>query len=81
MQLLPVRAVAAILKVDVSTVYGLIKSRRLVAVNVGTGRRPAWRISDEAVETFIRGSTTCPLPPIDRRRRPRKDPHIIEFIK
>ena len=56
----------------VDSVYSLISSGALRAVNIATGTgRPSWRISDDALNAFLDSRTTGPArsePP--RKRRP-----------
>jgi excisionase family DNA binding protein len=64
------------------TVLGWIRSGELRAVNVGRrpgGKKPRWRITQEALEAFERART--PAPPLPRARRKRQPPEVIEFYK
>jgi excisionase family DNA binding protein len=67
--------------VSENTVLSWIKSGQLQAINVGrtpAGKRPRWRITQQALEEFelARSSSS----PTNRIRR-KKVPDIIEFIK
>lgn len=71
--------VAALLRMSVEKVIGLIHSRRLAAVNVSLGRKqPRWRVSPEAVKAFLRGREPVAPdhPPPARRKRAAK---VVEY--
>jgi excisionase family DNA binding protein len=53
MQFLSTREVATRLSVTTDQVIALIRSGRLVAVNVGIDRKPQWRISEDDLDTFL----------------------------
>jgi hypothetical protein len=66
--------VAVILRVRIETVLAYIAKRQLRALNVASpqsrGRRPRWRITEEALDAFLASRSTAPAPqPIPRRRR------------
>ena len=61
---------AAELRCRESTVRGYIRSGRLPAVNLSEGRRPRYRISRAALDTFL--ATVAVVPdsrPVRRQRR------------
>ena len=62
-QILTVKEVSAQLKVSSEQVRTLIRKGQLSAVNVGSGKkRPLYRITSEALETFIElGQQSNPL--------------------
>jgi excisionase family DNA binding protein len=69
---------AELLAVDPSKVIGWIKSGALAAIDVSNGRRPRYRISQEAIEDFLRRRSTKPAPkPIQRQKRQQA---IKEFV-
>ena len=45
--------VASVLNCDSETVRELIRCEALKAVNIATGERPTWRITQEALNEFI----------------------------
>jgi excisionase family DNA binding protein len=68
--------------VGAHTVLGWIRSGELRAVNVARrlgGKKPRWRISQEALETFEQLRT--PTPPAPRARRRKRPAEVIEFYK
>jgi hypothetical protein len=69
------------LRVDAHFVLDRIRDGELAAVNVASdphGRRPRWRISDEALQVFLaRRAATPPTIPARRRRQPDE---IIQFF-
>jgi excisionase family DNA binding protein len=68
--------------VTVHTVLGWIRSGELRAVNVGRrldGKKPRWRVSEEALAAFEQLRTPAPPPPRARRRKRPAD--VIEFYK
>ncbi len=69
----PPAAIAAALRTKVDKVYTLIGSGELQAVNIAQrrGGRPRWRISEEALQTFLRSRQSVkPAPATRRRKRP-----------
>ena len=75
--------VANRLCVKVDGVLGFIASGELVAVNVArsrSGLKPRWRISEEAVQDFLRSRTTSPMAKPVPGRRSRTDSSTIEFF-
>jgi excisionase family DNA binding protein len=64
------------------TVLAWIRSGELRAVNVGRrpgGKKPRWRITQEALEQFELART--PTPPLPRARRQKRPADVIEFYK
>ena len=62
------------------TVLGWIRSGELRAVNVGRrpgGKKPRWRITQEALEAFEQLRTAAP--PAPRLRRRKRPADMIEF--
>lgn len=53
-QLKTTTQVAKLFNCDVETVRELIRCKALDGVNIGTGERPNWRITDEALIKFIK---------------------------
>ena len=69
----------AIKKID--AVYQLIRSGALRAVNVAVGPiKPRWRISQEALDSFLRSREAVPPLPVVRRRKA-KQSEVIQFFK
>ena len=66
--LLTVPQVAEHLQQPVYTVRKLIRSRALIAVNVGTPARPQYRVEQDALEAFVEARRTQPLTVVSRRR-------------
>jgi hypothetical protein len=60
-------------------VVAFIRSGRLGAYNVGNGRRPEYRISENDLQAFLDGSRVGPPPPKPawRRRRPYDGPRLV----
>ena len=56
-EILTAEEAAILLRVEVRTVYHLIKSGKLVARNVGTGKRPVWRILRTRVHAWLDAPT------------------------
>ena len=72
--------VAEHLSVSVDQVVSLIRSRRLAAVNVAVGtKKPRWRISPEALESFLTARTPAP-PPARQPRRKRSRETVTQFF-
>jgi len=66
-------AVAKRLRVTPEKIISLIHSGEIQAVNVALnkdGKRPRWRISEDAVQAFLQNRAS--KPPVPRRRRRRK---------
>ena len=64
------------------TVRGWIRAGEIIAVNVGrkpTGKKPRWRITQEALDAFE--ITRTPTPPLPRAQRRKGHGAIIEFYK
>ena len=62
------------------TVLGWIRSGQLRAINVGRSpgaKKPRWRVTQEALETFELIRTHSPPPPRTRRRR--QPAGVVEF--
>lgn len=73
-----VRAVAKLLGISEDAVLALIASGRLAAINVGLGtKRPRWRITADALETFLAARTPAPKRGPNRKRKPG---NVIEFF-
>jgi excisionase family DNA binding protein len=69
-------------RVTQQTVLSWINSGQLRAINVGrrmSTKKPRWRVTQQALDSFemLRASTP---PPLAMRRR-RRLPSVIEFIK
>lgn len=65
-------AVAKMLTVKVDVVYQWIRAKQLTAIDVSErrGGRPRWRISEEALQEFLRSRQTVkPAQPARRRKR------------
>jgi excisionase family DNA binding protein len=60
MSYLTVKEAAGRLQVSAGTIYQLCAEKRLAHVRVGSGRGTI-RISEEALEQFVRGATVLPL--------------------
>ena len=68
-----VAEVAARFAVENETVLGWISSGALRSVNISNGTRSRWRISEEAIEEFIKARTSMGKPaPTTTTRRNRK---------
>lgn len=80
MQFLSTREVANRLSVTTDQVIALIRSGRLVAVNVGIGRKPRWRILEDDLHTFLAAASVRPPVRVTRSRKV-KQPDVIEFFK
>ena len=79
---LSVRDVCERLGVNEHTVLGWIRSGELRAVNVGRrpgGKKPRWRITQEALEAFEQ--LRRPTPSVPRARRRRRPAEVIEFYR
>jgi excisionase family DNA binding protein len=75
--------VAEALHVDERPVRGWIKSGELRAVNCGSkasGKKPRWRISEDALEAFLAARSATPEPKPVRRRRRQADTPVIEYF-
>lgn len=57
LELLTVKDIINHLKIDKMTAYRLIKDGQIKAVNIGTKKRPKYRILKEEYEKFLRGGT------------------------
>lgn len=68
--------------VNCTKIIGWIERGELIALNVAEnakGKRPRWRISQEAVEAFERKRSTSPAAaPLPRRRR--KAGAAVEYV-
>ena len=71
-------AVGKLLGVDPARVIAWIRSGKLKAVNLSDRTRPRYRISQEALEEFLRQRevTTQPTRTWTRRRKPRWFPEV-----
>lgn len=69
---------AKLLRVDPATVISWIKSAELPASNLASrsATRPRWRISREALETFLAGRE--PRPAVKKKRR--SNARVIQFF-
>jgi excisionase family DNA binding protein len=63
---------------DVHKVLAWIKSKKLIAVNLSSGKRPTWRIKREDLEAFLAGRTSRPDPKPPLRQRKRRE--VIQFF-
>jgi excisionase family DNA binding protein len=64
------------------TVLIWIRAGELKAINVGRtpdGRKPRWRISDQALAEFEAKRT--PTPPVPRTKRRKRPAGVIEFYQ
>jgi excisionase family DNA binding protein len=67
---LTVADVASTLKISEDSVLGHIQTKRLRAVNVGSGvRRPRWRIRREDLDQFLELRVADPVAPRQRQRK------------
>lgn len=75
--------VAKLLLVKPGKVVGWIDSGELEAFNVANAgsKRPRWRITQEALDDFLRRRASRPASPKPARRRQRRTPDVIEFFK
>lgn len=74
------QAIAEMLDVKVDVVYGWIAAGELRAANAAQRRagKPRWRISQEALDQFLRSRQSVkPAPPARRRRRPQGVPQYF----
>jgi hypothetical protein len=62
------------------TILRWIRSGELVAFNVSApGRRPRWKITEQAIEDFIaKRSAKPPTPKAGRRKK--RDPNFVEYF-
>ena len=77
---LTVREVAERYGVGEQTVLGWVRSGQLRAINVGrspAAKKPRWRITAEALETFQLVRTHSPPQPARRRRK--RQAEVAEF--
>jgi excisionase family DNA binding protein len=66
--------------VTVHTVLSWIHSGELKAVNVGrtpAGKKPRWRITEQALAEFE--ALRTPTPPIPRAKRRKRPADVVEF--
>jgi len=56
-ELLKMPQVAQVLGVSQRTAERMAADKRIPAINIGTVRRPRYRITDEALTAFLRGET------------------------
>jgi excisionase family DNA binding protein len=73
---------AARLAIDVDGVRALIRAGNLEAVDVGRGarKRPRYRVSQSALESFLERRTVRPPNPANRRQHRRRETQVIEFF-
>lgn len=79
---LTVRDVAARYSVSQHTVLQWLARGELRGLNVGRtmhGKKPRWRITEQALESFEMIRAVTPPPPKVRRRK--RQPEVIEFYK
>ena len=57
LELLTVKDIVNHLKIDKMTAYRLIKDGQIKAVNIGTEKRPKYRILKTDYENFLKGGT------------------------
>lgn len=72
--------VARLLRVDVMKVLAWVRRGELAAVNVASSqsKRPRWRISQTALDTFLAARSAVPPAQVQRRRR--RQCRAIEFF-
>lgn len=66
--------IAKLLRVSPEKVLGWIRGAELRAVNVGNGTRPRYRVSREALDSFLQAREVRPPPPRRVRRRRQQPP-------
>jgi hypothetical protein len=73
---------AARLAIDVDGVRALIRAGILEAVDVSRGarKRPRYRVSVSALESFIERRTVRPPNPANRRQHRCRETQVIEFF-
>lgn len=76
-----VKELAEKLRVTEHTILCWIHNRELLATNVNrvVGRKPRWRISEEALKAFE--ESRSPSPPAPAKRRARQPAEVIDFYK
>lgn len=78
-KLLTPQEIAERLQVTSEQVRSLIRSGRLVAINVGTGsKRPCYRITHRAFDDFLERKSGSAQP--TNRRRPRRSVPVPDFF-
>jgi excisionase family DNA binding protein len=78
-QLLTPQEIAERLQVTPEQVRSLIRSGRLVAINVGTGpKRPCYRITHRAFNDFLERKSGSAQP--THRKRPRRSVPVPDFF-
>jgi excisionase family DNA binding protein len=81
-QLMKPQDVAHALNVSVKTVWHLIATRDLAAVNITpSGGRATYRVTRDAVDAFLRKQETIPERVQRRRQRIADAAGVIEFMK
>ena len=79
-QLLTPAEAAKFLRVSREKIFDWIHSGKLMASNVGRGRKlPRWRIRSVDLDDLL--ESLQPAPPEPRGRRRKRDESIIEFYK
>lgn len=73
--------VARFLGVHVDKVRGWIATGELKATNLGNKTRPRWRLSSDAIESFLAARSNQTPPKATRRRRRKPDGNVIQFFK
>ena len=72
--------VAHRLGLEVRTIYSHIHAHRLRALDMGTGQRAAWIISEDDLQAFLDSrANPAPPPPATRRRRRRRI-NVTEYV-
>ncbi|QVK19283.1 helix-turn-helix domain-containing protein [Mycoplasmatota bacterium] len=56
-EVLTVKEIVEYLRCDIMTVYKLIHEGRIKTVNIGTEKKPKYRILKEWFESFLNGTT------------------------
>lgn len=78
------KQVAERFAVDVEVVLGWIRANELSAVNcssIRNGKKPRWRISEEAIRKFEESRANRPPERITKPRRETRPDNYVEFIK
>ena len=57
LEILSVKDIINHLKIDKMTAYRLIKDKQIKAVNIGTEKRPKYRILKDDYDNFLKGET------------------------
>jgi excisionase family DNA binding protein len=63
------------------TIYSLIRTGAIAAVNVAAGSdRPTWRISEAALHRFVESRTAVPMPKAGPRSAPRRRAKVTKYF-